>query len=289
MGQSAGPKGFMDEFVADESPFEVDLSLVEEEETEETENDNDGGAPDPERETRLEKKAGRGRLREENENLRQEVAELRGRVEAWTPMLGQRQTEIAQPPQDPELKRLEEEIEKTKKDQDAVRARWASATPQQKEDLTKEYNDLGDKRAELAAERTILKKRPSPQQVSVEETQRQFRSRYPDIAGNEKAFNYFAGTYQRQRAADPNFADNWDTMDRIAAETRTATGLKGYKASEATKRRYGGHAAGGAGGGNEAEKATLEGYERKMARAKYPNDTPAVAYAKFYKYVKKGG
>lgn len=287
MTQKAEPKDFMEGFVDDTGAFAVDESLAEDEEKE-SDDDDEPYADKPSRagkkRERYDEMAARAGKADE---LEREVAELRGQVQAWAPMMGQRAREIA-PPVDPELQHVETELERLSREQESIMRQYSAAPPAQQAELQKQYRALEDQRGERIADKALLKRRPSQQQVSQAETRRQFEARYPDIVGNEKAFNYAAGTFQRMRATDPNFVDSWETFDKIAEETRTTMGMKGYKASEATRRRYGGRPTGGSGGGGEAEPAVLLGHERKLARAKYPDDPPEKAYAKYYKNIKKG-
>lgn len=199
-----------------------------------------------------------------------------------------------QPQEDPEIAalnaRMQQNAQRRREMEGAFTAeeRLGSMTPQRREELQTKYRELETEHHEMAAERVLLRRRPSPQQQQQAALWQNLNARYPDIMGDTRAFQYASSLQQQEHALDPNKQFTFEDYDRFAEQTRIALGKKAPPVSDATKARFAGHSAGGNGAARTSEEfpARLDAEEAKMARSLYRELDERQAYAKFWREVK---
>lgn len=198
------------------------------------------------------------------------------------------------PQEDPELaaiaNRMQQNAQRRREMEGAFAAeeRLGNMSPQRREELQSKYRELEVEHTEMAAERVLLKRRPSPQQQQQAALWNNLNARYPDIMGDTRAFQYASSLQQQELALEPTKQLSWEDFDRYAEQTRIALGKKAPPVSDSTKARYSGHSAGGNGATRTTDEfpARLDAEEAKMARALYKDLDEGKAYARFWREVK---
>lgn len=198
------------------------------------------------------------------------------------------------PQEDPELAaiaaRMQQNAQRRREMEGAFQAeeRLGNMTPQRREELQNKYRELETEHHEMAAERVLLKRRPSPQQQQQAALWANLNARYPDIMGDTQAFQYASGLQQIELAREPNKVLTWADYDRFAEQTRIDLKRKAPPVSDSTKARYAGHSAGGNGAARTTEEfpMRLSAEEAKMARSRYRDLDEKEAYKAFWREVK---
>jgi hypothetical protein len=134
---------------------------------------------------------------------------------------------------------------------------------------TKHYEriarDIDTRRARVNARREIAMTEPIRQQS---QAQQQWVNKYPEVYGNQRAFQYAQGRYQQRQALGDAITN--DVVDEIMQETRVQFKLGGKPAPSASERaRLSGTASSGNSGGGSKEPITLSREIRKIAIAAY--------------------
>jgi hypothetical protein len=200
------------------------------------------------------------REKAEKQELRERLARLEGAVSA------QRQP-VSDGGKDP----FEAELDKIYDEQQAA---WVSAKAEiDSGKMTAERNkywervarDIDTRRARVNARREIAMTEPIRQQ---NQAQQQWVNKYPEVYGNQRAYQYAQGRYQQRQALGD--AITYDVVDEIMQEAKVQFKLGGKPAPSASERaRLSGTASSGNSGGGSKEPITLSREIRKIAIAAY--------------------
>lgn len=162
-------------------------------------------------------------------------------------------------------------------------------------DLRQRTFGVMQRQAGLAAQRQLYYQNAQAQQyqqqnagnADAQAVIQRLRMDYPDVLGNEKAWQYAWGTYNSALATGKVKANPWDTVQDIMNDTRRVFGMSRAPApSEATKRRFSGIGGGTNGAARQSGPKTvvMGKHEKGMAKTMYPElykKDPSLAYKKW--------
>jgi hypothetical protein len=199
------------------------------------------------------------REKAEKQELRERLARLEGAVSA------QRQpANDAKDPYEAELDAIYAEQQSAYAAAHAEMQKPGGMSPERTKHYERIARDIDTRRARVNARREIAMTEPIRQQS---QAQQQWVNKYPEVYGNQRAFQYAQGRYQQRQALGDAITN--DVVDEIMQETRVQFKLGGKPAPTVSERaRMSGTASSGNGGGSGSkEPLTLTREIRKIAIA----------------------
>lgn len=201
------------------------------------------------------------RERAEKQELRERLARLEGAVSAQR-----------QPANDGGKDPFEAELDNIYAEQQSayLAAQAEIQAGKMTAERTKHYEriarDIDTRRARVNARREIAMTEPIRQQS---QAQQQWVNKYPEVYGNQRAFQYAQGRYQQRQALGDAITN--DVVDEIMQEAKVQFKLGARPAPTVSERaRMSGTASSGnGGGGGSKEPITLSREVRKIALAAY--------------------
>ncbi len=276
------------ERVTDEVEEPDDAAPAKPEPAEVHENEEDGSVTVSEqpRPTRKERRGGRqadevARQRDRADNLERQLAQTREEMQREIQRVHQR---IAQPGvgEDPTKTRLSS----IRSEQEGIQAQFRSGQidqPTAERLRTRFYqldDEAGDIREERAAQRAVRAAQQVAQQNSGQTEEAIMRSEFPDVIGNPKALRYALGEYHRLAAEDepPTLVTTRKAM-QAAVKRFNLRPEQAPPVATNVQQRYGAVSAQAGVGGNGGE-IRLDGSQKKMAIARWPQLDEHEAYRK---------
>ena len=251
-------------------PFSDDENVKDDELI--TDDDKPGESP-VERQTRRQKRQERLQLKlqegkaakEELEREKAEKQELRERLARLEGAVSAQRQAPANDTKDP----YEAELDQIYADQQAAyataQAELAAGklTPERNKHWERVARDIDTRRSRVNARREIAMTEPIRQQS---QAQQAWVQKYPEVYGNERAYQFAQGRYQTRRALGEAITN--DVVDEIMQEARAQFKLGGKPAPTVSERaRHSGIASSGNSGGGGKEPITLSREIRKIAIA----------------------
>ena len=207
------------------------------------------------------------RERAEKQELRERLARLEGAVAATA------RQQPANDGKDPFEAELDAIYAEQQSAYQAAQAELAAGNGKMPPERVKHYErlarDIDTRRSRVHARREIALTEPVRQRQTARQ---QWEAKYPDVYGNERAYEYAEGRFKQRRALGDQITAA--TVDEIMEETRVQFKLGAKPAPSVSERaRLSGTASSGSGGGGGKEPITLSREVRKIALAAY-DDLP---------------
>ncbi len=140
-----------------------------------------------------------------------------------------------------------------------------SMTPERAQHYERIARDIESRKSRVHARREISQTEPVRQQSQAQQV---WVQKYPEVYGNQRAFQYAQGRYQTRLALGENITNS--TVDEIMEEAKAQFKLGSKPAPTQSERaRFGGVPSSGGGGGGSKEPITLSREIRRMAIAAY--------------------
>lgn len=218
------------------------------------------------RQARLQQKLSAGKQAEEalaaeraeKLELRERLARLEGAVSAQT----QVRNDNGRDPYEAELDGIYAEQQSAYA---AAQAEVAAGkmTNERAQHYERVARDFESRKSRVHARREIAQTEPVRQQSQAQQV---WVQKYPEVYGNQRAFQYAQGRYQSRLALGENISNA--TVDEIMEETKAQFKLGTKPAPSVSERaKFGGVPASGGGGGRTNEAITLSPALRRMAIA----------------------
>lgn len=140
-----------------------------------------------------------------------------------------------------------------------------SMTPERAQHYERVARDIESRKSRVHTRREIAQTDPQRQQSQAQQV---WVQKYPEVYGNQRAFQYAQGRYQSRLALGENVTNA--TVDEIMEEAKAQFKL-GPKpvATQSERARFGGVPSSGGGGGRSNEPVQLSREIRRMAIAAY--------------------
>lgn len=242
------------------------------------------------RPTRAEKKRERLRLRDEleetrrkNNELAERIARMEGAQSAMHRQAAVRDETDDEDELDSVLESYQSELESA---WNALRAKGANATEQDKEAYRLKAKEI-DKKKAIATADIIVKRRMGEvtEAQSQEAVRAAIRTRYSDVYSNPRAVQYAEGEYRKLVALGERGTPE-QVLDKAMEAARTAFRMRSAPPpTERDRRQFSGPPRGRApstgGGDDSGGEIRMTKDLRRMARAMYPNLSEAESYKKW--------
>lgn len=169
--------------------------------------------------------------------------------------------------------RLEAVEEKRRNAYEAANAEMATGkmTKERMEHYSRVGQEVEEEKIRIHTEKVLAERLPAQRQ---EQAQQVWRQKYPEVYGNDQAYQYAQATFTRRRLTGEK--DSNDLVDEVMNEARTVFKLGGKSTPTKTDReRLSGTPSSGSGGGDNRVSGGISMTKelRAMAEAKY-SDLP---------------